>query len=118
VKEELAEQEYLHDLRLRDIAQRRRATCTRYVLEGMFIFALAALLAGPVGWLVGSAYGAAVGYIAWRQGSGFGWIGLVAYLVWFLASPWGDYYTGFLCVALCCGVEAIHRMQKFDGSEC
>lgn len=120
VKEELAEQEYLHDLRLRDINQRRRATRTRYLLEGMVIFTLAGLFGGPVGWAIGALYGTGVGYLAWRQGgsSAFLWVSVLAYMVWFLLTPWGDFYFGFFCMALSAIVAAVHRMNKFDGSEC
>jgi hypothetical protein len=116
----LYQQEVEREMRMRDIAERRRSTMIRYCLEGMIIFTLAAVFGGPVAWLIGATFGAGVGLLAWTRGGGYslGWIGFIAYIVWFVFTPWGNLMGGFACVGLCAVLGAIHGLQKADGSEC
>ena len=109
------------ELRLRAIERRRSATMKRYIFEGMAIFTLLAIFGGSVGMLVGAIYGAGVGFFAWQRGGGnsFSWVGGVAYILWWLFTPWGNLPWGLiLCIGLCVLIGMAHTLQKFDGSEC
>ena len=109
-----------HELRMQDIEERRAATKMRYLIEGMVIFGLISIFGGPLGMAIGTAYGAGVGYVAWRTGGGaisFGLVGSVAWVIyWVLFGP--SIYSVFLCVGLCTVLGCAHEMQKYDGSEC